>query len=116
VRAILIGCALLLVLPAHFSAPAIERQSVEADGIAPIQGGNLAQARDRAMTQALRGAIEKTIRSSVPPETLDGRKAVSTRRSTRRPSDTSSNTGSCGRRSRTVPTRSRSARPSMRTR
>ena len=76
VRSILIGCALLLVLPALSSAPAMERQSVEADGIAPIQGGNLAQARDRAMTQALRGTIEKTIRSSVPPEVLAGRKAV----------------------------------------
>ena len=75
-RAILIGCALLLVLSALSPARAMERQSVEADGIAFIQGDNLAQARDRAMTQALRGAIEKTIRASVPPEALAGRQAV----------------------------------------
>ena len=76
VRAILIGSALLLILSALSPARAMERQSVEADGIAAIQGSNLAQARDRAMTQALRGAIEKTIRSSVPPEALAARQAV----------------------------------------
>ncbi|NPV03700.1 MAG: hypothetical protein HPY67_03095 [Syntrophaceae bacterium] len=76
VRATLIGCALLLALSAFSPAHGAERKSVEAEGIAAIQGSNLAQARDRAMTQALRGAIEKTLRTFIPAEALAGRQAV----------------------------------------
>jgi len=75
-RAILIGCALLLLLPGPSAAPAMEQESVEADGVAAIQSGNLAQARDLALSQALRNALEKVIAASAPPDVLAGRKTV----------------------------------------
>jgi len=75
-RAILIGCAVMLFLAGPSAAPAAEQESVEADGIAAIQSSNLAQARDQAISQALRSAIAKTIHSSVSPDVLAVSKAV----------------------------------------
>ena len=66
----------MLFLPGPFEAPAMERQSVEADGVAAIQGGNLAQARDLALSQALRSAVETVIAASAPPDVLSGMKTV----------------------------------------
>lgn len=75
-RAILIGCVLLLFLPGPSAAPAMEQESVEADGVAAIQSSNLAQARDLALSLALRSALEKVIAASAPPDVLAGRKPV----------------------------------------
>lgn len=65
---------LLLLGPAPASVA--EQQAVEADGAASIQGGNLAQARDQAISHALRSAIEKVIASSAAPDLPAGRKAL----------------------------------------
>ena len=75
-RTILAGCALMLVLFGPAPASVAEQQAVEADGAAAIQGGNLAQARDQAISHALRSAIEKVIASSAAPDLPAGRKAL----------------------------------------
>ncbi|MBP7033726.1 MAG: hypothetical protein KBA80_05060 [Syntrophobacterales bacterium] len=75
-RTILAGCALMLVLFGPAPASVAEQQAVEADGAASIQGGNLAQARDQAISHALRSAIEKVIASSAAPDLPAGRKAL----------------------------------------
>ena len=66
----------MLVLFGPAPASVAEQQAVEADGAAAIQGGNLAQARDQAISHALRSAIEKVIASSAAPDLPAGRKAL----------------------------------------
>jgi hypothetical protein len=66
----------MLVLFGPAPASVAEQQAVEADGAASIQGGNLAQARDQAISHALRSAIEKVIASSAAPDLPAGRKAL----------------------------------------
>lgn len=75
-RAILAGCALMLVLFGPAPASVAEQQAVEADGAAAIQGGNLAQARDQAISHALRSAIEKVIATSAAPDLQADGKAL----------------------------------------
>jgi hypothetical protein len=56
--------------------PAEEQESVEADGTAVIQSSNLAQARELALSLALRSALEKVVASYAAPDAPVGRKAV----------------------------------------
>jgi hypothetical protein len=65
---------LLLLCPAQ--AAGIETESIEASGAAEIQSSNIAQAREQAISLALRGAVEKVLSSVVPPQVLAARKAV----------------------------------------
>ena len=65
---------LLLLGPAPASVA--EQQAVEADGAAAIQGGNLAQARDQAISLALRSALEKVISASAAPDLQADGKAL----------------------------------------
>jgi len=64
----------LLLCPVH--AAGIETESVEATGTAEIQNSNLAQAREQAISLALRGAVEKVLTSAVPQPVLAAGKAV----------------------------------------
>lgn len=75
-RAILAGCALILFLAGPSSVPAVEQERVEADGVSAIQSSNLAQARDLAISQALRNALEKVIASTAAPDVPSGKKTV----------------------------------------
>lgn len=68
--------ALLFLLLCPFLAEGIETESIEASGTADIQNSNLAQAREQAISLALRGAVEKAISSAVPQPVLAARKAV----------------------------------------
>ena len=68
--------SLVLLCPA--AAAGVETESVEAEGSAAIQNNNLAQAREQAISLALRGALEKVLSSSVPPQVLATRKSVIT--------------------------------------
>lgn len=74
--ATLIGCALSFFFFAPPAVPAMEQENVESDGVAAIQDSNLAQARDLAIAQALRSALEKVIASYAPPEVLAEGKPV----------------------------------------
>jgi len=65
---------LLLLCPAR--AAGIETESIEAAGAAEIHSSNIAQAREQAISLALRGAVEKVLSSAVPPQVLAARKAV----------------------------------------
>ena len=56
--------------------PAMEQESVEADGVAAIQSSNLAQARDLAISHALRNALEKVVASIATPDVPAGKKSV----------------------------------------
>jgi hypothetical protein len=56
----------------------METESVEAEGSAAIHNNNLAQAREQAISLALRGALEKVLSSAVPPQVLATRKSVIT--------------------------------------
>jgi hypothetical protein len=66
----------VLLCPA--AAAGVETESVEAEGSAAIQNNNLAQAREQAISLALRGALEKALSSAVPPQVLATRKSVIT--------------------------------------
>jgi len=68
--------SLVLLCPA--AAAGLETESVEAEGSAAIQNSNLAQAREQAISLALRGALEKALSSAVPPQVLATRKSVIT--------------------------------------
>jgi hypothetical protein len=56
----------------------METESVEAEGSAAIHNNNLAQAREQAISLALRGALEKVLSSAVSPQILATRKSVIT--------------------------------------
>ncbi|HET6490076.1 MAG TPA: hypothetical protein VFG28_09955 [Syntrophales bacterium] len=64
----------LTLCPVH--AAGIEAESIEASATADIQNGNLAQARDQAISLALRGAVEKVLHAAVPQPVPAARKAV----------------------------------------
>jgi hypothetical protein len=54
----------------------VETESVEAEGSAAIHNDNLAQAREQAISLALRGALEKVLSSAVSPQLLASGKSV----------------------------------------
>jgi len=56
----------------------METENVEAEGSAAVQNNNFAQAREQAISLALRGALEKVLSSAVPPQVLATRKSVIT--------------------------------------
>lgn len=64
----------ILLFPAM--AAGLEKESVESEGSAAIQNSNLAQAREQAISLALRGALEKVLSSAVSPQALAARKSV----------------------------------------
>jgi hypothetical protein len=68
--------ALCLLLLCPVRAEGIETESIEATGASDIQNNNLAQAREKAIFLALRGAVEKAVSSAVSPQVLAARKAV----------------------------------------
>jgi len=72
--------ALCLALVVIFLFPAmaagVETESVESEGSAAIQNNNLAQAREQAISLALRGALEKVLSSAVSPQVIAARKSV----------------------------------------
>lgn len=67
---------LVLLCPA--AAAGMETESVEAEGSAAIHNNNLAQAREQAISLALRGALEKVLSSAVSPQILAAGKSVIT--------------------------------------
>jgi hypothetical protein len=75
-QGIILCFALFLLLPCPVKAIGIETESIEASGAADIQNNNLAQAREQAISLALRGAVEKVLSSAVSPQVLAARKAV----------------------------------------
>jgi hypothetical protein len=75
-RRIILCFALFSLLFCPVQAAGIETESIEASGTADIQNGNLAQARDRAISLALRGAVEKVVYSAVSQPVSAARKAV----------------------------------------
>jgi hypothetical protein len=56
----------------------METESVEAEGSAAIHNNNVAQAREQAISLALRGALEKVLSSAVSPQILAAGKSVVT--------------------------------------
>jgi len=64
------------VLLCPVAAAGMETVSVEAEGSAAIHNNNLAQAREQAISLALRGALEKVLSSAVSPQILAARKSV----------------------------------------
>jgi hypothetical protein len=68
--------SLVLLCPA--AAAGMETESVEAEGSAAIHNNNLAQAREQAISLALRGALEKVLSSAVSPQILAAGKSVIT--------------------------------------
>jgi hypothetical protein len=56
----------------------METESVEVEGSAAIHNNNLAQAREQAISLALRGALEKVLSSAVSPQILATGKSVIT--------------------------------------
>ena len=69
-----LALAVILLFPAM--AAGMETESVESEGLAAIQNNNLAQAREQAISLALRGALEKVLSSAVSPQVLAARKSV----------------------------------------
>jgi hypothetical protein len=67
---------LVLLCPA--AAAGMETESVEAEGSAAIHNNNLAQAREQAISLALRGALEKVLSSAASPQILAAGKSVIT--------------------------------------
>jgi len=65
-----------LVLLCPVAAAGMETESVEAEGSAAIHNNNLAQAREQAISLALRGALGKVLSSAVSPQILAARKSV----------------------------------------
>lgn len=70
--------SLVLLCPA--AAPGMETETVEAEGSAAIHNNNLAQAREQAISLALRGALEKVLSSAVSPQILAAGKSVITQK------------------------------------
>jgi len=70
--------ALVVVLLYPAAAAGMETENVEAEGSAAVQNNNFAQAREQAISLALRGALEKVLSSAVPPQVLATRKSVIT--------------------------------------
>lgn len=68
--------ALFLLFLCPVQAAGIETDIIEASGSADVQNNNLAQAREQALSLALRGAVEKVISSAVPPQVLAAKKAL----------------------------------------
>jgi hypothetical protein len=68
--------ALVVILLFPVLAAGVETESVESEGSAAIQNNNLAQAREQAISLALRGALEKVLSSAVSPQVLVARKSV----------------------------------------
>lgn len=68
--------ALVVILLFPVLAAGMETESVESEGSAAIQNNNLAQAREQAISLALRGALEKVLSSAVSPQVLVARKSV----------------------------------------
>jgi len=68
--------ALVVILLFPALAAGVETESVESEGSAAIQNNNLAQAREQAITLALRGALEKVLSSAVSPQVLAARKSI----------------------------------------
>jgi hypothetical protein len=68
--------SLVLLCPA--AAAGMETESVEVEGSAAIHNNNLAQAREQAISLALRGALEKVLSSAVSPQILATGKSVIT--------------------------------------
>ncbi len=69
-----LALSVILLYPAM--AAGVETESVESEGSAAIQNSNLAQAREQAISLALRGALEKVLSSAVSPQVLAARKSV----------------------------------------
>src|SRR5512135_889545 len=69
-----LALAVIFLFPAM--AAGVETESVESEGLAAIQNNNLAQAREQAISLALRGALEKVLSSAVSPQVLAARKSV----------------------------------------
>jgi hypothetical protein len=74
--ALCLVCSLVLLCPA--AAAGLETASVEVEGSAAIHNNNLAQAREQAISRALRGALEKVLSSAVSPQILAAGKSVIT--------------------------------------
>ena len=70
--------ALVVVLLYPAAAAGMETENVEAEGSAAVRNNNFAQAREQAISLALRGALEKVLSSAVPPQVLATRKSVIT--------------------------------------
>jgi hypothetical protein len=69
-----LALAVILLFPAM--AAGMETESAESEGLAAIQNNNLAQAREQAISLALRGALEKVLSSAVSPQVLAARKSI----------------------------------------
>lgn len=75
-QGILLCLALMFLLSGTAFPAGTDTETVEAEGLAGIQGGNLAQAREQALSLALRGALEKILATAVPPQILAARKST----------------------------------------
>ena len=73
---IVLCLALVVILLFPALAAGVETESVESEGSAAIQNNNLAQAREQAISLALRGALGKVLSSAVSPQVLVARKSV----------------------------------------
>ncbi len=75
-RGIFVLLAVFFLLAGPAFPAGMETETVESEGLAPIQGGNLAQAREQALSLALRGSLEKVLTAAVPPQVLAARKST----------------------------------------
>jgi hypothetical protein len=75
-RRIALCLALVVILLFPAMAAGVETESVESEGSSAIQDANLAQAREQAISLALRGALEKVLSSIISPQILADRKSV----------------------------------------
>jgi hypothetical protein len=75
-KGILLCLALMFLLSGTAFPAGTDTETVESEGLAAIQGGNLAQAREQALSLALRGAIEKTLATALTPQILAARKST----------------------------------------
>ena len=73
---IVLCLALFVILLFPAMAAGVETESVESEGSAAVQNNNLAQAREQAISLALRGALEKVLSSAVTPQVLAARKSA----------------------------------------
>ena len=75
-QGVLLCLALMFLLSGTAFPAGTDTEAVESEGLAGIQGGNLAQAREQALSLALRGALEKILATAVPPQILAARKST----------------------------------------
>jgi hypothetical protein len=68
--------SLAVAAPATAQPPADTAFSVQVEGLAVIEQGNVAAARDRAVAEALQRAVERATATLVPPETLAQQEAA----------------------------------------